>query len=288
MPDADPSEAGSATPRRRPGHPLAGIVPAPVGLPGCRLCPYRRAERPDVCLSCLLASPGQQHQDDAVPRCAVCGQSLPASSGGVRGPCPTAWCGRASRPWTVAWSVGAHAGGLRRAILRYKYGGERWWAGVFARLLAGYLRRHAGWFDDFGMIIPVPSYTGAGGRRTWDPVGEIAAAAAPLVRGDWEVPVGALVKRCETPAMGRAGGAGDREQVTGEWRRALAVDRRIALAGRRVILLDDVLTEGSTAAAVAGRLRDEGVDEVAVLVLARADWQGGSRLGARSTVRSGG
>jgi predicted amidophosphoribosyltransferase len=245
-----------------------GGVARPVGFPGCRLCPYRWAERPDVCLDCLGASTGQV----APPgrrRCSSCEQVLR-----VPGPCPTHWCGRADRGWSVVFAAGVHAGGLRRAIVRYKYGGERWWAGVFGRILAGYLDRRGSWLEDFDALVPMPAYTGAGARRRWDPVAEIVRSVAAIVGPAWSVEADLIRKVAETrPMSGRS--RGERAGTAArQLRAALEVPDRRPIAGARLLVVDDVLAEGSTLREVALALRRAGAAEVAGLVLARPDWQG--------------
>ncbi|HET9071541.1 MAG TPA: phosphoribosyltransferase family protein [Acidimicrobiales bacterium] len=257
--------------------------PRPVGFPGCRLCPYRDGRRPAVCLACLGASPGQQRAVGLGGRCASCGQARPAGA-----PCPTAWCRRRDRGWSVVFAVGAYRGGLRRAVLRYKYGGETWWAGVFGGLVAAYLDAHAGWFEEFDLLTGVPAYTGAGGRRRWDPVSGILAEVAAAAPPGWAVEPGAVVKRSETPPLSGTGRT-DRLEVAGSrLREALHVPRPADVAGRRVLVLDDVLTEGSTLREVALALRVAGAREVAGLVLARTPWAGAAASPPRAGERPGG
>ena len=57
--------------------------------------------------------------------------------------------------------------------------------------------------------------------------------------------------------------------VDGVSRDAFVVRRRGPLAGRTVVLVDDVLTTGSTARACARALRQAGVKEVRLLTAAR-------------------
>jgi predicted amidophosphoribosyltransferase len=173
----------------------------------------------------------------------------------------------------VVFAVGAHQGALRHAVLRYKYGRELWWAGVFAGLFADYLGGHSTWFEDFDLLIPTPSYTGPGARRSWDPVGEIAFRLRPLVEPLWDLALGAVEKRAETPAMQGRPWAERQRIASGPLRRSLAVPDRRRVAGARVLVLDDVLTEGSTLREVARVLRQAGAREIAGLVLARPAWR---------------
>jgi competence protein ComFC len=54
---------------------------------------------------------------------------------------------------------------------------------------------------------------------------------------------------------------------------ALAIAPGATVAGRRVVLVDDVCASGETLLAVAKVLRSAGAEEVAGLVLARASWR---------------
>jgi predicted amidophosphoribosyltransferase len=246
------------------------VEPRPIGFPGCRLCPWRSRARPDVCLACLTASPGQPPPESDLARCSACG----AIKEGGR--CPTLWCRRPDRAWSVVLAVGAHRGGLQRAIVRYKYGGERWWAGVFGRLLAGYLDARAPWVEDFDLLVPMPAYAGPGARRSWDPVGEMVAVGASLLGPLWPVAWGAVVKHRETAPMSNTSRPARQRRAAGELRRALAVPDAGAVAGARILVVDDVLAEGSTLREVAAALRAAGAREVAGLVLARPEWRPGA------------
>jgi predicted amidophosphoribosyltransferase len=247
------------------------VDPRPVGFPGCRLCPYLRLRRPDVCLACLEASTGQM-----VPpgrrRCSSCDQVQRSSQR-----CPTIWCRRGDRGWSVVFAAGVHAGGLRRAIVAYKYGGERWWAGVFARVLAGWLDRRSPWLEDFDAIVTMPAYTGTGARRGWDPVGEIAGVLGGLVGSAWTIETDVVRKRAETRPMSGATRRDRLHIAAQELRAALEVPQPSRVAGARLLVIDDVLAEGSTLREVALALRRAGAAEVAGLVLARPDWRGQGR-----------
>lgn len=200
--------------------------------------------------------------------CAVCGLGLDHTQAG----CPNPLCQRADRGFSVVFPVGMYAGAMRHALLRYKYKQELWWSTVFARSVARYLEGRSCWFEDFDLILGVPAYTGPGSRRGWDPVAGILDELRPLVEPSWEVASGVVVKASETPPLQRLPGAQRRRCAESALRRSLIVARPAEVAGARVLLFDDVMTEGSTLREVARGLRAAGAAEVAGLVLARLPW----------------
>lgn len=199
--------------------------------------------------------------------CPVCGLA------GAAGGCPNRWCRRPGRGFSVAYSVGLYQGSLRRAIAGYKYHGDRHLAAVFASMVARYMAGHPTWFEEFDVVTAVPAYTGPGARRRWDPVGAVLVELAGRLGRAWSVEPGLLVKVRETPGMAGLGWAERQSVAAAHLRPALRAGRRAAVAGARVLVLDDVLTEGSTLHEAARLLRREGASDVAGLVLARPPWQ---------------
>jgi predicted amidophosphoribosyltransferase len=177
--------------------------------------------------------------------------------------------------------VGVHDGALRHAVLRYKYGRELWWADVFARLLADHLSGHSTWFEEFDFLVPTPAYLGPGARRQWDPVGEIAVRLQTLVEPWWEIAFGVVSKQRETPPMQGHPWVDRQVIAAGPLRRSLHVADPRQVTGARILVLDDVLTDGTTLREVARALRRSGAREVAGLVLARLAWRGRPAAGAR-------
>ena len=206
--------------------------------------------------------------------CPVCGIGL---SKGSR--CPNRRCRRSDRGFSVVFCTGVHAGSLRHAVLRYKYKRELWLSSVFARNIARYLAAHEPWFEEFDLITCVPSYNGPGARRDWDPVGRILADLGALVGPGWEVAAGVVTKTAETMPMQGLGSGARRSLAAGELRRCLVVERPHLVEGCRVLVLDDVLTDGCTLSEVARVLLRAGALEVAGLVLARLSWVDRSSLG---------
>ncbi|MGH9115778.1 MAG: phosphoribosyltransferase family protein, partial [Acidimicrobiales bacterium] len=76
----------------------------------------------------------------------------------------------------------------------------------------------------------------------------------------------------ETPAM-RGRRWSERQAIAaGPLRRALSVPSPVLVDGARILVLDDVLTEGGTLREAARALRRAGAREVAGLVLVRPAW----------------
>jgi predicted amidophosphoribosyltransferase len=200
-------------------------------------------------------------------RCASCGQRRPG------GPCPNRWCQRADRGWSVVHGVGCYHGDLRHAVMAYKYRHQLERGIELAALLARHVRDHPTWFEEYDLITPVPSYLGPGRRRSWDPVGRLAQELGLQLGRHWEVHSGLVVKLAETPPMsGRS--RWERSRIAeGPLRRALRPGVT-DLSGARVLVVDDVFTEGSTLREVARVLRGIGAEEVAGLVVARPEWAG--------------
>jgi hypothetical protein len=170
--------------------------------------------------------------------------------------------------------AGAHRGGLRRGPpCSTGTGGERWWAGVFARLVAGHLCRRASWLDDFDLVVAMPAYGGPGARRGWDPVGDVATGLSRLVGPAWGLRSGVPAKTVETEAMGGP--------TSGARRRTAEVELRSAPLRRRPRRRRR--GQGSSCStwqhpARGGRARRRaGAQEVAGLVLSRPDRPGEGR-----------
>jgi predicted amidophosphoribosyltransferase len=245
---------------------LATLRPAPLRFPACRRCPYRTLDRPDVCLSCIGSS-GAGGGETAGGTCPVCGQRL-----AVAASCSNDWCGRGDRWWSAAWSIGPNLGPLREALLRYKYRAEMAWSAIFGRLLVGYLDDHMPWFDDYDALVGVPAFLGPGARRAWDPVGHVLAVANDLAGRRWPVEREAIVKTAETAPMAGLRLVPRRASAEGELRHSLRVPDPSRVAGARLLVVDDVFTEGSTLREVARALRRAGAVEVGALTLARQPW----------------
>ena len=163
-------------------------------------------------------------------------------------------------------------GPLERAIDHYKVQGKWGWSWVFGRVFLGYLNAHRQTFSGYGLIIPSPTYTGDGGRP-FDHTAMVVEQAQKEDESDaWPFAIGVVRKTtATTPFRGRTWP--QRHTIaTSQLRQALTVPNPALVKDQRVLVFDDVFTEGLTLLEVARALRVAGATEVSQIVLARQPW----------------
>jgi ComF family protein len=118
---------------------------------------------------------------------------------------------------------------------------------------------------DADELVPVPLHW----RRQWARRFNQSAALAGIISKLTGVPVahGGLVRARATPQQVSKSKAERADNVQGAFR--VAADYRASIAGRRLVLIDDVLTSGATVDACVRSLRRAGAARVEVLVFAR-------------------
>ena len=151
---------------------------------------------------------------------------------------------------------------VRRSILRYKFYGARNYAPAYGRLLA--MKVLTEYPEGFDLITWVPVSTLRKLRRGYDQV-ELLARAVSLELG---IPCGRVLKkiRHNRPQSGINGFAQRRANVLGAYR----VTDPETIKGKRILLLDDVITTGATVGECARVLLTGGGAEVHCAVLAAA------------------
>ena len=152
-----------------------------------------------------------------------------------------------------------YEGAVREAVLRYKFGGRRGSAAAFGELVAECAAQYfAGEFDT---VTWVPVSRRRLRKRGYDQAELIAEASARL----WDTHAAPLLKKVrETPSQSKKDAAARRANVLG----ACASQNEENIAGRRILLIDDVRTTGATLSECAGVLRRAGAAEVVCAVLA--------------------
>ena len=152
--------------------------------------------------------------------------------------------------WTALWY---YEGNVRSSILRFKFHNARSYADAYGRMLAMKLTQEE---TEFDLLTWIPISRQRKWRRGYDQV-ELIAKAVGAELGI--APVSTLQKlRNNRPQSGITGAAQRRANVLGVYR----VLDPSQVSGKRVLLLDDILTTGATAGECARMLLTSGAKEV--------------------------
>lgn len=195
------------------------------------------------------------------PVCDGCGAAF-EMDGGAFASARCAAC--LARPYAFARARAAclYDEASRGLILRFKHGDHQPFAPLFARWLS---RAAAPLLVGADAVVPVPLHRFRLLSRRFNQAAEIAR---PLARdAGLEFLPDALVRQTHTTTQGGKSARGRRLNV----RKAFAVSEagRRRVRGRRILLVDDVLTTGATAEACARALIEAGARAVDLAVVAR-------------------
>lgn len=161
--------------------------------------------------------------------------------------------------WTALWY---YKDTVRQSIHRYKFGRRRTYAQVFARKMAMHLSDSVA--EDVDLICWVPVFWLRKHIRGYDQ-SELLARA---IGKELSLPVLPAIKKIRNnPAQSGIQGAAQRKaNVNGVYR----VRNASAIAGKRILLIDDVVTTGATASECARILLTAGAKEVYLAAIAAA------------------
>jgi ComF family protein len=220
------------------------------------------------------------------PRCLCCGMAVDRQ-GGL---CPGCWtglsfiappfCARCGLPFEYEAQDGAVCGaclaeppafararavlvyddGSRPLVLGFKHGDRIHAADAYGGWLA---RAGAELLTDADLLAPVPLHWGRLFRRRYNQAALLAQALSK--RSGVPTLPDLLVRRRATPTQGGLDRKGRHRNVKG----AFQLRAPGTVAGKRVVLVDDVLTTGATLAECARVLVKSGAARVDVLTLAR-------------------
>ena len=162
--------------------------------------------------------------------------------------------------WTCLWY---YKDTVRLCILRYKFYNHTSYARSFARLLAIRLQKEG--FEDFDILTWVPVSSLRKFRRGYDQVELLAHALAKELNVK---PVRTLKKVRNTPPQSTIREyAHRRANVMGVYR-VLSPE---LVKGKRILLLDDVITSGATASECAKTLSVAGAKHISFAAIAAAE-----------------
>jgi len=240
----------------RPGVACARFCDALLAVllaPACAACnaPLDHPTHGPVCAACwrsiLPLTP---------PLCDGCGDPLPTWRTISRPLARCARCRRARRHVDRSRAIGAYEGALRSVVHALKYDGRRSLAGPLAALMRD---RGRDLLEGVDAAVAVPLHPSRRRERGFNQAGDLArrlgVPVCPALRR-----IRATSAQSGLPACRRHG------NVRGAFRLTRAAR---LLAGKTVVLVDDVSTTGATLEACARVLKEGGVAEVRALTAAR-------------------
>ena len=191
------------------------------------------------------------------PQCETCGVpfAYDRGSGSLCGA-----CNQEPPVWRRARAALTYQGAARAALLRFKFADREHLAAMMAPQMA---RAGADLLGNGVLLVPVPLHRWRLWRRGYN---QSALLAQWLARaGHGELLVDALVRvRATRPSVGL-----NPTQRLANVKGAFRVREKQLVRGRHIVLIDDVLTSGATAAACAKTLMRGGAASVDVLTWAR-------------------
>ncbi len=227
---------------------------------------WRLGLRAGRCAVCAAILP------EGGPLCPTCAQDLPLRTGGL---CPACGamsgrendlpslcpeCRSAPPPWNELYFHGQYTGIMRRLIIGYKFHNRFERNRLLGALAVAAFRARPGSVPD--AVVPVPLHDR---RLIWRGFNQSLEIARGLARHqDRPLLVHGLRRTRNTPPQTRFGLKERQANIKG----AFAADPAL-VRGKRLLLVDDVYTTGSTLRECARTLKRAGCIEVDVLVLAR-------------------
>lgn len=201
------------------------------------------------------------------PRCVFCRKILKSSRRSVCDKCldklpyTGAHCSQKGDFFTLCVSPLYYEGDVRESILRFKFKDATGYASTYGLLLADCIRKElSGTYD---LISWVPLSRGRYKERGYDQAMLLALAAALELD---DVAVSTLEKTSEVARQSRMGSAEKRRaNISG----AYEVPDRELVEGRRILLIDDIITTGSTLSECARTLKAAGAKQVICATVAR-------------------
>jgi len=246
----------------------------------CRICqaPLTNIAALPVCEPCLA-----QIVPLDGPLCQICGEKLFHPSAETEDKPLCGICRRIGAHFNRAAAFGAYEGALRDLIHLFKYNGVRPAGRALGSLLNQTVATMA--LPDSYLVVPVPLWSG---RRTARGFNQAEAIARSFMNfqssSSIQLDTSILARTRETASQTGL----TRHQRRANVRGAFAVLKPAKVKGRSILVVDDVMTTGTTAGECARVLRRAGAKEVFVATVARATKEAGSALAMAAGALVGG
>lgn len=167
-------------------------------------------------------------------------------------------CRKGKPNFDATYSYGSYDGPLRELIRLFKYSRIESLSKPLSRLMVRAIPRHL----SFDLVMPMPMHWYRQWRRGFN---QAELLARPVAR-QYGMPLSRHLRRVRLGKVQAGLGAEARRE---NLKRAFRVKRTDEISGKKILLIDDVLTTGSTLRAAAGALKAAGAAEVVTLTLAR-------------------
>jgi ComF family protein len=248
----------------------------------CRICrsPLTTIASLPVCKPCL---------EQIVPLdgdgllCRLCGEKLFSSFAGSDSGPLCGMCRRVAPPFRQAVAYGAYDGTLRELVHLFKYQGIKPAGKLLGSLLNQAVGRMA--LPERLVMVPVPLWPGKRSTRGFNQAEAIARAfLSSSASSNIQLDTSILVRARETASQTGL----TRHQRRANVRGAFTVARPERVKDLSILIVDDVMTTGTTAGECARVLRRAGAKEVFVATVARATREVGSAVAKAAAAPLGG
>ncbi|MBI5250993.1 MAG: ComF family protein [Desulfomonile tiedjei] len=202
------------------------------------------------------------------PFCSQCGLPLPENN-----PDGALFCGQcliATPAYHRARYGVKYKGTLREGLKRFKYGGALHATDALSGILIEAYRRHYE-HDEFDLILPIPIHR----KKLWERGFNQVIVLTEKLSRHVGIPMNRTCLRKSVNTPPQAGLT--RHERLSNLRGSFIVSRPDAIKDKRLLLVDDVATTGSTITEAARTIRKAGAARVDALVLALTPMRGNDR-----------
>lgn len=225
----------------------------------CYFCHSGLARKGEViCSACL----SRVHYLQS-PLCSCCGREFPDSSGADH---LCGYCLRQPPVYAMARAVVRYESPVSHLLHRLKYTADTSTLPALAQVIEPFIETMVhGFQPETDRVVPVPLFPARLKKRGLNQSLLLARIFFPEA-GD-ALLVDTLIRTRDTPPQTTLDGAARRKNL----RSAFAVKRPDAVKGRRIFLVDDVFTTGTTVTECGKALLAAGATRICVVTVARVD-----------------